>query len=175
MPKSAVDEKDVLIKTPEGTSDAVLFAPKKTGQFPAVLMWPDIMGLRPTFRDMGRRLAAEGYVVLVPNPFYRSKKAPVMEGPIDFGNPATRWPFASRITRGTTSRRLLMTTTSIRWKTVAISTSPVNSTNFAPSGPQPRSPIMPSPSRSPTLRRQGTTFRDKCLIKARPIAAFSNY
>jgi dienelactone hydrolase len=53
-------------------------------------MWPDIMGLRPAFRDMGRRLAAEGYVVLVPNPFYRSKKAPVMEGPIDFNNPATR-------------------------------------------------------------------------------------
>jgi carboxymethylenebutenolidase len=53
-------------------------------------MWPDIMGLRPAFRDMGRRLAGEGYVVLVPNPFYRSKRAPVMEGPIDFNNPATR-------------------------------------------------------------------------------------
>lgn len=89
-PKSVVDEKDVLIKTSDGTSDAVLFTPKKSGQFPAVLMWPDILGLRPTFRDMGRRLAAEGYVVLVPNPFYRSKKAPVMDGPIDFGNPATR-------------------------------------------------------------------------------------
>jgi carboxymethylenebutenolidase len=53
-------------------------------------MWPDIMGLRPAFRDMGRRLAGEGYVVLVPNPFYRSKRAPVMEGPIDFNDPATR-------------------------------------------------------------------------------------
>jgi carboxymethylenebutenolidase len=53
-------------------------------------MWPDIMGLRPAFRDMGRRLAGEGYVVLVPNPFYRSKRAPVMEGAIDFNNPATR-------------------------------------------------------------------------------------
>jgi carboxymethylenebutenolidase len=53
-------------------------------------MWPDIMGLRPAFRDMGRRLASEGYVVLVPNPFYRSKRAPVIEGPIDFNNPATR-------------------------------------------------------------------------------------
>jgi carboxymethylenebutenolidase len=90
IPMSAADEKDVSIKTPDGTADAVLFTPKKAGRFPAVLMWPDIMGLRPTFRDMGRRLAAEGYVVLVPNPFYRSKKAPVMEGPIDFGNPATR-------------------------------------------------------------------------------------
>jgi carboxymethylenebutenolidase len=90
IPAPAVTEKDVSIKTPDGTADAVLFAPKKAGQFPAVLMWPDIMGLRPAFRDMGRRLAGEGYVVLVPNPFYRSKRAPVMEGPIDFGNPATR-------------------------------------------------------------------------------------
>lgn len=90
VPAPKVDEKDVSIKTPDGTADAVLFTPKKAGQFPAVLMWPDIMGLRPAFRDMGRRLAGEGYVVLVPNPFYRSKRAPVMEGPIDFNNPATR-------------------------------------------------------------------------------------
>jgi carboxymethylenebutenolidase len=86
----AVIETDVSIKTPDGTADAVLFAPSKAGQFPAVLMWPDIMGLRPAFRDMGRRLAGEGYVVLVPNPFYRSKPAPVMEGTINFGDPATR-------------------------------------------------------------------------------------
>lgn len=90
VPAELADEKDVFIKTPDGTADAVLFTPNKAGQFPAVLMWPDIMGLRPAFRDMGRRLAGEGYVVLVPNPFYRSKRAPVMEGPIDFNNPATR-------------------------------------------------------------------------------------
>ena len=86
----SVEEKDVSIKTPDGTADAALFTPRKAGHFPAVLMWPDIMGLRPVFRDMGRRLAGEGYVVLVPNPFYRSKRAPVMEGAIDFNNPATR-------------------------------------------------------------------------------------
>jgi carboxymethylenebutenolidase len=90
VPAPSVDEKDVAIKTPDGTADAVLFTPKKAGQFPAVLLWPDIMGLRPTFRDMGRRLAGDGYVVLVPNPFYRSKRAPVMAGPIDFNDPATR-------------------------------------------------------------------------------------
>lgn len=89
-PKAAVTETDVLIKTPDGTADAVLFTPKKAGTYPAVLMWPDIMGLRPAFRDMGRRLAGEGYVVLVPNPFYRSKKAPVIDGPIDWGNAAQR-------------------------------------------------------------------------------------
>src|SRR6188508_2792823 len=75
-PKSAVTEQDVTIKTADGNADAALFTPRKAGRFPAVLMWPDIMGLRPAFREMGRRLAGEGYVVLVPNPFYRSKKAP---------------------------------------------------------------------------------------------------
>jgi carboxymethylenebutenolidase len=89
-PASPVEEKDVHVKTPDGISDAVLFTPAKAGKFPAVLMWPDIMGLRPTFREMGRRLAADGYVVLVPNPFYRSKPAPVLKGPIDFNDPATR-------------------------------------------------------------------------------------
>ena len=89
-PKAAVTETDVLIQTPDGTADAALFTPKKAGTYPAVLMWPDIMGLRPAFRGMGRRLAGEGYVVLVPNPFYRSKKAPVIDGPIDWGNAAQR-------------------------------------------------------------------------------------
>lgn len=90
LPALAVTESDVTIRTTDGTADAVLFVPKKAGRFPAVLLWPDIMGLRPAFRNMGRRLAGEGYVVLVPNPFYRSKKAPVMDGPIDFADPATR-------------------------------------------------------------------------------------
>lgn len=81
-----VVEKDVTIKTPDGTCDAALIYPSGTGTWPAVIMWPDILGLRPVFRDMGKRLAAQGYVVLVPNPFYRSKKAPVMEGSVDFSN-----------------------------------------------------------------------------------------
>jgi carboxymethylenebutenolidase len=90
MAQSNVVEKDVEVKTADGTCDAVLYHPQGKGTWPAVLIWTDIMGLRPAFRDMGRRLAAQGYVVLVPNPFYRSKRAPVMEGAIDFGNPETR-------------------------------------------------------------------------------------
>jgi carboxymethylenebutenolidase len=85
-----VTEQNVSVKTADGTSDAVLFYPSAKGRWPAILVWPDIMGLRPAFRDLGRRLAAQGYVVLVPNPFYRSKKAPVLDGPIDVGNPDTR-------------------------------------------------------------------------------------
>lgn len=83
-------ETDVTIKTPDGTCDAVLFHPAGKGKWPAVLVWTDALGLRPAFRDMGKRLAAEGYVVLVPNPFYRSRPAPVFTGPFDFANPTDR-------------------------------------------------------------------------------------
>ena len=79
-------ETDVAIKTADGSADAVLFRPAGRGAWPAVLLWPDILGLRPVFREMGRRLAARGYVVLVPNPFYRTRRAPIVTGPFDFGD-----------------------------------------------------------------------------------------
>lgn len=85
-----VVEKDVEIKTPDGTADAALFYPKAKGKFPAVLLWPDVMSLRPVFRDMGRRLASAGYVVLVPNLYYRVQKAPVIQGSFNFANPEDR-------------------------------------------------------------------------------------
>ncbi len=83
-----VVEKDVMVPTPDGSADAVLFHPAGSGSWPAVLMWPDILGLRPVFRDMGHRLAAAGYTVLVPNPFYRTKRAPIVTGPFDFNDKA---------------------------------------------------------------------------------------
>ena len=85
-----VTERDVTITTPDGSADAAIFYPAGTGSWPAVLMWADIMGLRPVFREMGRRLAAEGYVVLVPNPFYRSRKAPVVDSGFNFNDPEGR-------------------------------------------------------------------------------------
>jgi carboxymethylenebutenolidase len=81
-----VTEKDVSVPTADGHADAALFYPAARGRWPAVLMWPDVLGLRPVFREMGQRLAAQGYVVLVPNPYYRAKKAPVVEGAFDFNN-----------------------------------------------------------------------------------------
>jgi carboxymethylenebutenolidase len=81
-----VTESDVTVQAPDGSADAALFHPAGAGSWPAVLMWPDILGLRPVFREMGRRLAAEGYVVLVPNPFYRTKRAPIVTGPFDFND-----------------------------------------------------------------------------------------
>ena len=71
----AVVERDVEIKTPDGTCDAAFIHPK-SGSHPGVLIWPDAFGLRPSMREMAKRLAAEGYSVLVPNPFYRVGKAP---------------------------------------------------------------------------------------------------
>src|SRR5271156_2494374 len=71
-----VVETDVEIKTPDGTCDAAFIHPK-SGSHPGVLLWPDAFGLRPAMRDMAKRLAAEGYSVLVPNPYYRVAKAPL--------------------------------------------------------------------------------------------------
>jgi carboxymethylenebutenolidase len=74
----AVTETEVMISTPDGTADSYFVHPQ-TGNAPGVLIWPDIMGLRPAFRQMAKRLAETGYSVVVVNPFYRVKKAPVAE------------------------------------------------------------------------------------------------
>ena len=73
-----LSEAMVAIKTPDGTADAFFVRPA-TGKHPAVIMWPDVAGLRPAYLAMGRRLAAAGYAVLVVNHYYRSAKAPIME------------------------------------------------------------------------------------------------
>ncbi len=82
-------EADVEIKTADGTADAYFVHPEK-GAHPGVLIWPDIFGLRPAFKQMGKRLAESGYSVLVINPFYRIKKAPTAPEHADFQDPATR-------------------------------------------------------------------------------------
>src|SRR3974390_2893060 len=74
----AVTESDVSVKTPDGTADCYFVHPA-TGTAPGVLVWPDIFGLRPAFRQMAKRLAESGDSVLVVNPFYRVKKAPTAE------------------------------------------------------------------------------------------------
>lgn len=83
---ASVVETDVEIKTPDGTCDAAFFHPA-SGSHPGVLIWTDAFGLRPSFRGIGKRLAAQGYSVLVPNPFYRAGKAPFFEdaSTVNFG------------------------------------------------------------------------------------------
>jgi carboxymethylenebutenolidase len=93
LPRAAnavdVKESDVEIKTPDGTADAYFVHPA-AGAAAGVLVWPDILGLRPAFRQMGKRLAEQGYAVLTVNPFYRQKKAPVVPAGASFADQATR-------------------------------------------------------------------------------------
>src|SRR5579872_716210 len=93
LPKVAnaadVTESEVTVKTPDGTADCYFVHPS-SGTAPGVLVWPDIFGLRPAFRQMAKRLSESGYAVLVVNPFYRTKKAPTAPEHPDFNDPATR-------------------------------------------------------------------------------------
>jgi carboxymethylenebutenolidase len=85
----AVTESAVKVTTPDGVADCYFVHPA-TGAAAGVVMWPDILGLRPAFRQMGKRLAEAGYSVLVVNPFYRSKPAPVVPAGANFNDPAIR-------------------------------------------------------------------------------------
>ena len=85
----AVVENDVVIDTPDGKADCYFVHPEDAAA-PAVLIWPDILGLRPAFRQMGKRLAESGYAVLVVNPFYRDEKSPVVGPGASFSDAAVR-------------------------------------------------------------------------------------
>lgn len=93
LPRAAnamtVTERDVRITTPDGEADCYFVHPA-TGTHPGVIVWPDILGLRPAFRLMGRRLAESGYAVLVVNPYYRSARSPVVQPGASFQDEATR-------------------------------------------------------------------------------------
>jgi len=93
LPRAAdaaeTQDADVEIKTPDGVADAYFVHPAK-GKHPGVLIWPDIFGLRPAFKQMAKRLAESGYSVLVVNPFYRIQKAPTSPEHADFNDPETR-------------------------------------------------------------------------------------
>jgi carboxymethylenebutenolidase len=91
LAQAQVVETPVEIKTPDGICDAAFIHPQ-TGAHPGVIVWPDAFGLRPSLREMGRRLAGAGYSVIVVNPFYRVAKAPVFEdaSTFNFGDPPQR-------------------------------------------------------------------------------------
>ena len=80
---------DVNVKTPDGVADSYFVHPA-SGKHPAVLIWPDVFGLRPAFKQMATRLAESGYSVLVVNPYYRKAKAPILPEGASFQDPKTR-------------------------------------------------------------------------------------
>ena len=85
----AVSERDVTVPTPDGSADCYFVYPAE-GAHAGVIIWPDILGLRPAFRAMGKRLAESGYAVLVVNPYYRTVAAPVVGPGASFQDAATR-------------------------------------------------------------------------------------
>lgn len=84
-----VSESEVAIDTPDGSADGYFVHPAR-GAHAAVLVWPDIMGIRPAFRLMGKRLAEAGYAVLVVNPYYRTHIGEVIDEGESFSDPAVR-------------------------------------------------------------------------------------
>lgn len=86
---ATVIETEARIATPDGTADCYFVHPS-SGRHPGVIVWPDVLGLRPAFRVMGKRLAEAGYAVLVVNPYYRTTTAPVVSEGASFQDPATR-------------------------------------------------------------------------------------
>ena len=102
-PAAGITENDVSIETPDGTADAYFAHPSK-GAHAAVLIWPDIVGLRPAFKMMAKRLAGDGYAALVINPYYRQVKGPLVEVGQNFRDPGVREkiiPFARALTQTT--------------------------------------------------------------------------
>lgn len=104
LPRAAnamsVTEQDVEITTPDGVADCYFVHPSEEAHA-AVLVWPDILGLRPSFRTMGKRLAESGYAVLTVNPFYRNERSPVVEVGDSFRDEAVRnkvLPYARALT-----------------------------------------------------------------------------
>ena len=88
-PAAGITENDVSIETPDGTADAYFAHPSK-GAHAAVLIWPDIVGLRPAFKMMAKRLAGDGYAALVINPYYRQVKGDLVEPGQTFRDPGVR-------------------------------------------------------------------------------------
>ena len=93
LPRAAdalqVKSANVEVPTPDGVADCHFVHPSD-GTHPGVLIWPDALGLRPAFEQMGQRLAESGYAVLVVNPYYRKVMAPVLPEGASFRDEATR-------------------------------------------------------------------------------------
>jgi len=90
-------EEELQLTMPDGMADAVLFSPEPSRALPGVLHLPDIGSIREAHREMARRLAAQGYAVLMPNPFYRTGRPPVFDFPRKMGKPRTMQRFAELV------------------------------------------------------------------------------
>ena len=158
----AVKEEEVNIKTPDGMADAYFVHPA-TGTGAGVLVWPDILGLRPAFRTMGKRLAEQGYSVLVVNPFYRSKKAPIIPDGTSFttGLPIAR-PMAGLLNPTT---HVSDSKAFVAWLDTQASVSKtrkIGTTGYCMGGPM----VMRTASANPERIGAGATFHGGTMASA---------
>ncbi len=151
----AIKGRDVSIATPDGTADAYFVAPAG-GRHPAVLVWPDIMGLRPAFRQMADRLAQSGYAVLTVNQFYRSTKAPFVTPGQGFDQPLREkvGPWRELLTPDATSRDAGAFVAWIDKQREVDTKRGIGSTGYCMGGPM----VMLTAAGSPARVRAGATF-----------------
>lgn len=157
-PANAFDTlgRDVTITTPDGVCDAYFSAPAGNGKHPAVIVWPDIFGLRPAFRRMADQLAMAGYAVLTVNQFYRSTKTPfVTEGQgFDDALKAKVGPWRALLTPDATTRDAKAFVTWLDGQKEVDKKRGIGSTGYCMGGPM----VMYSAAAVPTRVRAGATF-----------------
>ena len=142
LPRSAnaaeVTEREVTVQTPDGYTDAYFVHPA-SGAHPGVIVWPDILSLRPAFRLMGKRLAESGYSVLVINPYYRMAKSPVVEPGESIQDESTRskvLPMARSLTPETNVTDARAFVTWLDSQAAVDTTRPIGTTGYCMGGPR---------------------------------------
>jgi carboxymethylenebutenolidase len=163
---SSTTESEVSITTPDGTCDAY-FVHRNTGADPAVLVWPDIFGLRPAFRQMGKRLAEAGYAVLVVNPFYRQKKAPTSVPHANMDDPAVRegmMALAHSLTADTAATDAKAFTAWLDQQPAVDKKRKIGTTGYCMGGPL----VMRTAATVPERVGAGATFHGGSLVTDKP-------
>lgn len=158
--------RDVSIVTPDGTADAYFVAPS-SGKHPGVLIWPDIMGLRPAFRQMADRLAQSGYAVLVVNQFYRSTKAPFLAPGESYDQPEVRekiMPFVKALSPEGTVRDAIAFTAFIDKQPQVDTRRGLATTGYCMGGPM----VLRTAAAIPGRVRAGATFHGGGLVTDKP-------
>ena len=158
--------KDVTIDTPDGKADAYFVAPA-SGKAPGVLIWPDIMGLRPAFRQMADRLAQSGYAVLVVNQFYRSVKAPFLAPGESYDQPEVRakiGPYLKALSPEGTVRDALAFTTFLDAQKQVDGKRGLATTGYCMGGPM----VFRTAAANPARIKAGATFHGGGLVGTQP-------
>jgi carboxymethylenebutenolidase len=161
-----VKGKSVTIATPDGSADGYFVAPT-TGKHPAVLIWPDIMGLRPAFQQMADRLAQSGYAVLVVNQFYRSTRAPFLKAGESYDQPEVRariTPWRTLLTTEATTRDAQAFTDFLDAQKSVDTRKGMASTGYCMGGPM----TMITAALRPDRIRAGASFHGGGLVTDKP-------